>query len=45
DLKRTGLAATVLSAEKTGWTTDAALYPIPMAQLQSNIYLKQNPGY
>ncbi|MBS1603665.1 MAG: RagB/SusD family nutrient uptake outer membrane protein, partial [Bacteroidetes bacterium] len=41
DLKRTGLAATVLSAEKTGWTTDAALYPIPMAQLQSNIYLKQ----
>ena len=45
DLKRTGQAGTVLSAEKTGWTADAALYPIPMGQLQSNINLKQNHGY
>jgi len=45
DLKRTGQAGAVLGAEKTGWTADAALYPIPKSQLQSNIYLKQNPGY
>ncbi|WP_431210968.1 RagB/SusD family nutrient uptake outer membrane protein [Puia sp. P3] len=45
DLKRTGRAGAVLGAEKTGWTADAALYPVPMAQLQSNINLKQNPGY
>lgn len=45
DLKRTGRAGAVLSAEKTGWTTDAALYPIPITQLQDNVNLKQNPGY
>ena len=45
DLKRTGQAGTVLSAEKTGWTADAALYPIPILQLQNDVNLKQNPGY
>lgn len=45
DLKRTGQAGTVLSTEKTGWTTDAALYPVPITQLQDNVNLKQNPGY
>jgi len=45
DLKRTGQAGTVLAAEKSGWTPNAALYPIPMGQLQSDINLKQNPGY
>lgn len=45
DLKRTGMAGTVLSAEKTGWNTNAALYPIPLVQLQDDVNLKQNPGY
>jgi hypothetical protein len=45
DLKRTGTAATVLGAEKTGYTADAALYPIPQSQQQSDVYLTQNPGY
>lgn len=45
DLKRTGQAGTVLSAEKTGWTANAALYPVPISQLQTNVYLIQNPGY
>ena len=38
-------AATVLGAEKTGYNANAALYPIPMAQIQLNNQLKQNPGY
>jgi hypothetical protein len=45
DLKRTNQAGTVLGAEKTGWTADAALYPVPVAQLQNDVNLKQNPGY
>jgi hypothetical protein len=45
DLKRTGTAGTVLGAEKTGWQPNAALYPVPMAQLQFNSFLTQNPGY
>lgn len=45
DLKRTGTAGTVLSAEKTGWQNDAALYPIPQTELQLNNALIQNPGY
>lgn len=45
DLKRTGMAATVLSAEKTGWNANAALYPVPLLQLQDDVNLKQNPGY
>ncbi|WP_244228281.1 RagB/SusD family nutrient uptake outer membrane protein [Mucilaginibacter kameinonensis] len=45
DLKRTGTAGTVLAAEKSGWTTDAALYPLPQAQIQLDNQLIQNPGY
>lgn len=45
DLKRTGMAATVLGAEKTGYTANAALYPLPQAQRQLNTLLTQNPGY
>jgi hypothetical protein len=45
DLKRTGAAASTLSSEKTGWQTGAALYPLPISQLQNNSLLTQNPGY
>lgn len=45
DLKRTGTAATVLGAEKTGFNANAALYPLPQAQIQLNNLLTQNPGY
>lgn len=45
DLKRTGQTGTVLSAEKTGWSDDDALYPIPFAEIQLNPFLKQNHGY
>jgi len=45
DLKRTGNADTVLGSQKTGWIPDAALYPIPDAQLKLNFFLTQNKGY
>lgn len=45
DLKRTGTAAAVLGAEKTGYTDNAALYPVPQAQRDLNKLLTQNPGY
>ncbi|HEV9035719.1 MAG TPA: RagB/SusD family nutrient uptake outer membrane protein [Puia sp.] len=45
DLKRWGLANTVLSAEKPWWQTDDALYPIPAAQLQATPGMSQNAGY
>lgn len=45
DLKRTGTAAAVLGTEKTGYNTNAALYPLPQAQIQLNNLLTQNPGY
>jgi hypothetical protein len=45
DLKRTGLAGTVLPAEKSSWTASAALYPVPLLQLQDDVNLNQNPGY
>jgi starch-binding outer membrane protein, SusD/RagB family len=45
DLKRTGTAAAVLGAEKSGFTTNAELYPIPVGELQNDVNLKQNPGY
>ncbi|WP_183573096.1 RagB/SusD family nutrient uptake outer membrane protein [Mucilaginibacter sp. X5P1] len=38
-------AATVLGAEKTGYTANAALYPIPQTQIQLDNLLIQNPGY
>jgi starch-binding outer membrane protein, SusD/RagB family len=45
DLVRTGTAGTVLNAEKGGFQSYMALYPIPSAQLQLNTLLTQNPGY
>jgi hypothetical protein len=45
DLKRTGTAGTILSAEKSGWQPRDTLYPVPRAQLQINNLLTQNPGY
>jgi hypothetical protein len=45
DLKRTGTVGTVLTAEKTGWQSYDALYPLPQAQIQLNNQLTQNPGY
>ena len=45
DLKRTGTAAAVLGAEKTGYTANAALYPVPQSQILLNNTLTQNPGY
>jgi hypothetical protein len=45
DLKRTDRIDAVLGSEKPGWKTDAALYPIPDAQIQVNNNLSQNPGY
>jgi len=45
DLKRTGNAAAILGAEKTGYQANAALYAIPQSQILLNNLLKQNPGY
>lgn len=45
DLKRTGTAAAVLGAEKTGFTANAALYPVPQSQILVDNLLTQNPGY
>lgn len=45
DLKRTGAAASTLGSEKPGWQANAALYPLPLSELESNSALKQNPGY
>ncbi|MNX72713.1 SusD family protein [compost metagenome] len=45
DLKRTGTAAAVLGAIKTGYIPDAALYPVPQAQRDLNNQLSQNLGY
>jgi hypothetical protein len=45
DLKRTGTAVAVLGAEKTGFTPNAALYPVPQSQILLNNSLTQNPGY
>jgi hypothetical protein len=45
DLKRTGTAATVLGSEKTGFSANSELYPIPQTQIQLNNLLIQNPGY
>jgi len=45
DLKRTGTIDAVLSAEKPGWKSYQALYPVSKTQLQFNSALTQNPGY
>jgi starch-binding outer membrane protein, SusD/RagB family len=46
DLKRTGKANIVLSVIKGGnWQITDLLYPLPLSQLQLNVFLTQNPGY
>ncbi|WPV63768.1 RagB/SusD family nutrient uptake outer membrane protein [Chitinophaga sp. LS1] len=46
DLKRTGLANTVMSVVKPAtWTSDDVLYPIPASEIKSNPALTQNSGY
>lgn len=45
DLKRTKRADAVLGAAKTGWTSNAALYPIPLTEINNNHNLSQNDGY
>lgn len=45
NLKRTGMANTVLGAEKPGWKSTDVLYPIPQAAISTNSNLVQNPGY
>ncbi|QEH39562.1 RagB/SusD family nutrient uptake outer membrane protein [Chitinophaga sp. XS-30] len=43
DLKRTGKIDEVLGAVKPGWKANAALFPIPVAELQANPFLEPNP--
>lgn len=46
DLKRTGRLDVVMQEEKpTTWKSTAALYPIPLSDIQRNPNLTQNPGY
>lgn len=45
DLKRTGRATEVLGVIKPDWQETDELWPIPMAQLNNNPHLTQNPGY
>jgi starch-binding outer membrane protein, SusD/RagB family len=45
DLIRTGMANTVLNAEKGGFQSYMTLYPLPNTQLETNTLLTQNPGY
>lgn len=43
DLKRTGMADSVLSQVKSTWDPEDQLYPIPSAQITSNPDIVQNP--
>ncbi|HEX2845859.1 MAG TPA: RagB/SusD family nutrient uptake outer membrane protein [Chitinophagaceae bacterium] len=46
DLKRTGRSDAVLGPLKgTSWQSTDVLYPVPLEELQRNVYLQQNPGY
>ncbi|WEA00587.1 RagB/SusD family nutrient uptake outer membrane protein [Mucilaginibacter sp. SJ] len=45
DLKRWGLAESILGTEKSGWQAFAALYPVPAPEIQNNVNLNQNSGY
>jgi hypothetical protein len=45
DLRRTGRIDVVLGGEKSTWKPTDALYPIPFAEIQKNVFLTQNPGY
>jgi starch-binding outer membrane protein, SusD/RagB family len=44
DLKRTGRANAVLGV-KPNWQPTDMLYPVPLFEIQTNPFLKQNPGY
>lgn len=43
DLKRTKTIDAVLAAEKPSWKPTAALFPIPLNEIQANPFLEQNP--
>jgi len=43
DLKRTKTIDAVLAAEKPSWKPSAALFPIPLNEIQANPFLEQNP--
>lgn len=46
DLKRTGMANTVLAPLKASWSADDQLYPVPASEITNNPRLNpQNPGY
>ena len=45
DLKRTGLDVVTLSAIKAAYSSDDALYPIPLSEIKADPNLHQNPGY
>lgn len=46
DLKRTGSINTVMAlAKPQNWKSTAALFPIPIVEINANSNLKQNPGY
>jgi hypothetical protein len=45
DLKRTGQVNNVLSKTKSNWKPFAALYPIPLPEINANPNLSQNEGY
>lgn len=45
DLKRNKTATTVLVNKKPLWRDTDTLYPIPVAEIELNPNLKQNPGY
>jgi len=45
DLKRTGQAGNVLTPLKSGWTSNAELWPIPVSERVRDPNLTQNNGY
>lgn len=45
DLKRTKQIDVVMDSNKPWWKPSAALYPIPLSELQTDPNLTQNPGY
>jgi len=45
DLNRWNQAAAALGPLKPGWSSNAALYPVPSQQITADPGLVQNPGY
>jgi hypothetical protein len=45
DLKRTNQIDAVLLQHKDNWTSNAALFPLPLKEIVSNPFLTQNSGY